>query len=76
MFEARNYQLELADYLMDHNGILYLPTGSGKTFISILVLKRLSHQLLKYEFQEFTYLARYYSESVECIKLTLILLIY
>lgn len=54
--EERTYQLELADYLVEKNGILYLPTGSGKTYISILVLKRLSHQLQKYVRRMFDFL--------------------
>jgi len=44
-FIARDYQSELADIATRQNSILYLPTGSGKTFISILVIKRFLNEL-------------------------------
>ncbi|XP_034479318.1 endoribonuclease Dicer [Drosophila innubila] len=40
--EARGYQLRLVDYITKNNGIIYLPTGSGKTYVAILALKRFS----------------------------------
>uniref|UniRef100_A0A1A9WDV9 ribonuclease III n=1 Tax=Glossina brevipalpis TaxID=37001 RepID=A0A1A9WDV9_9MUSC len=43
--KARSYQLELVDYVCQRNGIIYLPTGAGKTFVAILALKRLSASL-------------------------------
>lgn len=46
--EERSYQIQLADYLVQQNGILFMPTGCGKTYIAILVLKRFAHQLRKY----------------------------
>ncbi|XP_068147219.1 endoribonuclease Dcr-2 [Drosophila tropicalis] len=39
---ARSYQLRLVDHLTERNGIVYLPTGAGKTFVAILALKRFS----------------------------------
>ncbi|KAH8413794.1 hypothetical protein KR222_008371, partial [Zaprionus bogoriensis] len=40
--QARDYQLRLVEHLTKHNGIVYLPTGSGKTYVAILTLKRFS----------------------------------
>nr|XP_040578741.1 endoribonuclease Dicer-like [Lepeophtheirus salmonis] len=37
--EPRNYQLELFDIAKDQNSIVYLGTGSGKTFIAIMMIK-------------------------------------
>lgn len=44
---GRDYQTILAEQAMESNKILFLPTGSGKTFIAIMVLKRLFHVLHK-----------------------------
>ncbi|XP_065369214.1 endoribonuclease Dcr-2 [Calliphora vicina] len=43
--EPRQYQLEVLNYVCNRNGIIYLPTGAGKTFIAILALKHFSSQL-------------------------------
>ncbi|ALC41053.1 Dcr-2 [Drosophila busckii] len=43
--EVRDYQLRLVDYITKHNGIIYLPTGSGKTYVAILALKRFSQNM-------------------------------
>lgn len=40
-FIERGYQSELAEQAYASNKILFLPTGSGKTFIAIMVLKRM-----------------------------------
>lgn len=40
-FLERGYQTILAEQAYESNKILFLPTGSGKTFIAIMVLKRL-----------------------------------
>nr|7W0A_A Chain A, Dicer-2, isoform A [Drosophila melanogaster]7W0A_E Chain E, Dicer-2, isoform A [Drosophila melanogaster]7W0B_A Chain A, Dicer-2, isoform A [Drosophila melanogaster]7W0C_A Chain A, Dicer-2, isoform A [Drosophila melanogaster]7W0D_A Chain A, Dicer-2, isoform A [Drosophila melanogaster]7W0D_F Chain F, Dicer-2, isoform A [Drosophila melanogaster]7W0E_A Chain A, Dicer-2, isoform A [Drosophila melanogaster]8HF0_A Chain A, Dicer-2, isoform A [Drosophila melanogaster]8HF0_D Chain D, Dic len=45
--KPRGYQLRLVDHLTKSNGIVYLPTGSGKTFVAILVLKRFSQDFDK-----------------------------
>ncbi|XP_030375295.1 endoribonuclease Dicer isoform X2 [Scaptodrosophila lebanonensis] len=45
--EARNYQLRLVDYVTKRNGIIYLPTGTGKTYVAILALKRFSKDMDK-----------------------------
>lgn len=44
-FKARAYQLELYEHAKKQNSILVLGTGSGKTFISILLIKELGHQV-------------------------------
>ncbi|CAL4177969.1 unnamed protein product, partial [Meganyctiphanes norvegica] len=44
-FKARSYQLELFEYAKKNNSILVLGTGSGKTFISILLIKEFAHQI-------------------------------
>lgn len=44
-FIPRNYQTELMQIATKQNTIIYLPTGAGKTFIAIMVLKDLSAPL-------------------------------
>ncbi|KAG7160339.1 endoribonuclease Dicer-like 1 [Homarus americanus] len=44
-FTARPYQVELFEHAKKQNSILVLGTGSGKTFISILLIKELSDQI-------------------------------
>nr|XP_023020794.1 endoribonuclease Dicer-like [Leptinotarsa decemlineata] len=46
-FTPRNYQIELMEIGLKKNTIMFLPTGSGKTFISLLVLKNMSRSLLR-----------------------------
>ncbi|KAB7502303.1 putative aarF domain-containing protein kinase 1 [Armadillidium nasatum] len=41
-FTPRSYQVELFEHARDRNSILVLGTGSGKTFISILLIKELT----------------------------------
>lgn len=45
--KARPYQDELIDQAINHNSIVYLPTGAGKTFIAMMVMKHLSAPLSK-----------------------------
>ncbi|XP_017078544.1 endoribonuclease Dicer [Drosophila eugracilis] len=45
--KPRDYQLRIVDYITKHNGIIYLPTGSGKTYVAILALKRFSKDMDK-----------------------------
>eukprot|EP01114_Cavostelium_apophysatum_P018214 TRINITY_DN5592_c0_g2_i1.p1 TRINITY_DN5592_c0_g2~~TRINITY_DN5592_c0_g2_i1.p1 ORF type:complete len:1321 (-),score=333.81 TRINITY_DN5592_c0_g2_i1:25-3987(-) len=42
--EARNYQIEVFRKATKQNTIAFLPTGSGKTFISILLIREFSHE--------------------------------
>lgn len=44
---ARPYQIELLHKAMERNIIVCLGTGTGKTFISVLMIKELSHQIRK-----------------------------
>lgn len=46
-FEHRNYQVELMKIGLEKNTIVFLPTGSGKTFIALMILKQMSSSLLK-----------------------------
>ncbi|KAH8316364.1 hypothetical protein KR067_005872 [Drosophila pandora] len=45
--QPRSYQLRLVDHITRQNGIIYLPTGSGKTFVAILALKRFTQDMDK-----------------------------
>ncbi|XP_048517572.1 endoribonuclease Dicer isoform X2 [Dendroctonus ponderosae] len=47
-FLPRDYQVALRQIALEKNSIIYLPTGSGKTFIAILVLKHLQKCSPKY----------------------------
>lgn len=38
-------QVELLEAALEHNTIVCLNTGSGKTFIAVLLIKELSHQI-------------------------------
>lgn len=38
-------QVELLEAALEHNTIVCLNTGSGKTFIAVLLTKELSHQI-------------------------------
>ena len=47
-FEPREYQICLYEKAIKQNCIIYLPTGSGKTYIAVLLVKKLSFALHKY----------------------------
>ncbi len=40
-------QIELFQAALDENIIVYLPTGSGKTYIAALLIKEKSHEVTK-----------------------------
>ncbi|KAL5274230.1 Dcr-2 family protein [Megaselia abdita] len=43
---ARDYQTNLVEKALNCNSIIYLPTGAGKTFIAIQVIKRMSNSVV------------------------------
>ncbi|KAL6105070.1 dicer1 [Pungitius sinensis] len=45
IYTPRKYQVELLEAAIEHNTIVCLNTGSGKTFIAVLLTKELSHQI-------------------------------
>ncbi|XP_046636603.1 endoribonuclease Dicer-like [Daphnia pulicaria] len=47
VFSPRDYQIELFQAALDENIIVYLPTGSGKTYIAALLIKEKSHEVTK-----------------------------
>lgn len=47
----RKYQLELLEDVKKSNTILYLPTGSGKTYIATMLVKYLGDCLTKYVYK-------------------------
>nr|BAX36483.1 Dicer4 [Planococcus kraunhiae] len=46
-FERRQYQVELIEKIKQMNAILFLPTGSGKTFIALEIIKHMQNDLQK-----------------------------
>lgn len=54
-FIARPYQIDLYEKALKSNTIIYLPTGSGKTFIAMMLLKKLSIAIQKYVIIIFIY---------------------
>lgn len=44
-FKPREYQVELFERVMRENTIIFLPTGSGKTFIAVMLIKHKSNEL-------------------------------
>ena len=44
-FAARPYQVELLQKCLASNSIVYLGTGSGKTFIATMMIKELGNDI-------------------------------
>ena len=42
---ARPYQVELLELAKERNTIICLGTGTGKTFISVMLIKEMAHQV-------------------------------
>ncbi|XP_011632113.1 endoribonuclease Dicer isoform X1 [Pogonomyrmex barbatus] len=46
-FKPRAYQIDLYEKAIHNNTIIYLPTGAGKTYIAVMLLKHLSSDICK-----------------------------
>lgn len=46
-FTARAYQIDLFEKAIECNSIIYLPTGAGKTYIAVMLIKKLSGSVIK-----------------------------
>ena len=44
--QPRDYQLELLDAALEENTIVNLGTGAGKTFIAVMLIRELQHEIL------------------------------
>ena len=44
-FIPREYQIELFETALKSNTIIFLPTGSGKTFIAAMLIKHKSNEV-------------------------------
>lgn len=44
-FQSRSYQTYIEEIAIKENSIVFLPTGSGKTFIAIQLIKRLQKSI-------------------------------
>lgn len=47
-FTPRAYQIDLYEQAVENNIIVYLPTGAGKTYIAVMLLKKLSSEIQMY----------------------------
>ena len=47
VFASRNYQVELLEVALKSNTIVCLGTGTGKTFIAVLLIKEFAHTVVK-----------------------------
>ena len=48
MFTPREYQVDLLEDAKERNIIVCLSTGTGKTFIAILLIKEMAPQIRRY----------------------------
>uniref|UniRef100_A0A8C4R0U4 ribonuclease III n=1 Tax=Eptatretus burgeri TaxID=7764 RepID=A0A8C4R0U4_EPTBU len=49
IFTPRKYQVELLEAALERNTVVCLNTGAGKTFIAVLLIKELAHQIRSME---------------------------
>lgn len=47
-FTPRTYQIDLYEIALQRNTIIYLPTGCGKTFIAVMLIRQLSSAIRRY----------------------------
>uniref|UniRef100_A0A0K8S5D2 Uncharacterized protein n=1 Tax=Lygus hesperus TaxID=30085 RepID=A0A0K8S5D2_LYGHE len=50
--KPRDYQVELVDTALKNNGIIFMPTGSGKTYVASLLIRELAKGHLEKKFTE------------------------
>lgn len=65
IYTPRKYQVELLEAALEHNTIVCLNTGSGKTFIAVLLIKELSHQIRQDEGKKTVFLVNTASAVVQ-----------
>ncbi|XP_027015698.2 endoribonuclease Dicer [Tachysurus fulvidraco] len=65
IYTPRKYQVELLEAALEHNTIVCLNTGSGKTFIAVLLIKELSHQIRQEDGRRTVFLVNTVSSVVQ-----------
>lgn len=47
-FKAREYQVEILETAIKRNTIVFMPTGSGKTYIAAMLIKHMAKEIEKW----------------------------